>query len=357
MAYWAVRGADYYGFVRKYDGSSWPIIGDSILIGGVGQGASFDFLLDNNGVPTIVGIQKAAFGNKTVKQFSGGSWNITYEIPNSTSSIYKDGSAMFDAANKLFCGLGGVNILNVAPYIQYYTLGLKIDGNSSSIVGDTIFSGSGTNQFKIDSTGQAYLLFNNVAQSTFFAYKLNGSTWTVISDTAGAIGGMQNEDISNDGKVVFNASTINNLEKSIFQYGNNSRSRMDSLNIEGQIVSAVSDIKVYHGYVYALILEIKTGIISGYSVMRHKLSEGETGINETNSTNTSFLIYPNPTTGKFVIDSQLSSGEISVYNLLGEKILQQDMSTTIDLSNSPRGVYFVKIDNGEHRCMQKVVVQ
>src|SRR5258706_713063 len=54
MAYWAVRGTNYYGFVRKYDGSSsWSYIGDSILIGGVGQGASFYFLLDNNGVPTI----------------------------------------------------------------------------------------------------------------------------------------------------------------------------------------------------------------------------------------------------------------------------------------------------------------
>ncbi len=55
-------------------------------------------------------------------------------------------------------------------------------------------------------------------------------------------------------------------------------------------------------------------------------------------------IYPNPTSGKFYIESKFISDEIKILNLTGEvlysKILNAE-TTEIDISNLPAGVYFV----------------
>ncbi|NLJ14212.1 MAG: T9SS type A sorting domain-containing protein, partial [Ignavibacteria bacterium] len=55
-------------------------------------------------------------------------------------------------------------------------------------------------------------------------------------------------------------------------------------------------------------------------------------------------IYPNPTSGKFFIDSKFISDEIKILNLTGEvlysKILNSE-TTEIDISNLPAGVYIV----------------
>ncbi|MES2395995.1 MAG: T9SS type A sorting domain-containing protein [Bacteroidota bacterium] len=91
-----------------------------------------------------------------------------------------------------------------------------------------------------------------------------------------------------------------------------------------------------------------------------------TGINEL-ANDMAVIIYPNPTNGKFIIE--LSSPplkndkcEIKIYNMLGEKVFQssnlnQQTSKEINLSASPKGIYFVRIYDGEKNHSKKIVVQ
>lgn len=73
-------------------------------------------------------------------------------------------------------------------------------------------------------------------------------------------------------------------------------------------------------------------------------------------------LYPNPTTGKFtVIAGEEIQFQLEIYNTLGEKVFQtsnqQLNNSTIDISNQPEGIYFVKIYDGDKIYSNKIVVQ
>lgn len=354
ISYMGVRGTNLYAFVKKYDGtSSWSFIGDSLLIGGTGQGGSFDFLLDNNGIPTIIGLPDAVFGNKNVKQFVGGVWTKTYVIPNTTSTIFKEGSAIFDANNKLNCVVSGIKTLNAAPWVLYYTLGLKIDGNSSAIVGDSIYASQGNGKFKIDNTGNSYLLLNNALKPSLLAYKLNGTKWDIISDTVGTTENMVNAAVTNDGKVIFNTFSITNLHKSLYVYNGKKRTKMDTLNYNSNIFFGINDLIIYNGDVYALIEE------NGFSVMKHSATNTGTSFGQIESNFESINIFPNPTKHNFTINMNSNNEfKAEIININGQNIFEKTFfnSTEIDCSFLQQGIYFIKIISESNENIYKKIM-
>ena len=81
-------------------------------------------------------------------------------------------------------------------------------------------------------------------------------------------------------------------------------------------------------------------------------------------------IYPNPTTGIFVIDLNLSSDEteqvtIQVYNSMGQSVQQENTTSTngivkkeIHLApETPWGLYLVRIIGGDELVAQPLVIQ
>jgi hypothetical protein len=72
-------------------------------------------------------------------------------------------------------------------------------------------------------------------------------------------------------------------------------------------------------------------------------------------------VYPNPTTGKLKVSrAENSFTEIKVFNMLGDEILSKaskGMSDEIDLSDQPKGIYFVNITSGKEKVIKRVVVQ
>lgn len=82
-------------------------------------------------------------------------------------------------------------------------------------------------------------------------------------------------------------------------------------------------------------------------------------VNETDN-DTEISIYPNPSSGIFTVSSSLSLSSIEVYNVLGEKVyssLITNNQTTINLSQAPKGIYFVRVTAEGKSYSQKVVIK
>jgi hypothetical protein len=98
-----------------------------------------------------------------------------------------------------------------------------------------------------------------------------------------------------------------------------------------------------------------------YSFMDIKgatINLGTVGILESFDNDASFTVFPNPSSGIFKIESgNVKNASLNVFNHLGEKVLQQQIDDEINLSNFPKGVYFVKIDAGIKIYTKRVIVQ
>ncbi len=74
-----------------------------------------------------------------------------------------------------------------------------------------------------------------------------------------------------------------------------------------------------------------------------------------------YNIYPNPGEGIFHISvnnpSSIQNCRFEIYNTAGECVLQKEISTEINLSNQPKGIYLLKIYNSGELYYHKIIVQ
>jgi hypothetical protein len=89
-----------------------------------------------------------------------------------------------------------------------------------------------------------------------------------------------------------------------------------------------------------------------------------TGVNEMFATENDIEIFPNPSSGVFTIHTETLNNEeqyIEVYNMLGSKVRTSAKSKlsayTVNLSDQPKGIYFVKVYTGEKVTTRKIIVQ
>jgi hypothetical protein len=73
-------------------------------------------------------------------------------------------------------------------------------------------------------------------------------------------------------------------------------------------------------------------------------------------------LYPNPTSGKFYVTFRIALNKATVYimDVNGKAISRFTASgntINFDLSSSPGGVYFIRIDDGGNTIIKKVVKQ
>ncbi len=75
----------------------------------------------------------------------------------------------------------------------------------------------------------------------------------------------------------------------------------------------------------------------------------------------SFEVYPNPSNGKFTIICNRNINKIEIYDYLGESVITTVVNpqtpTEIDLSDYPKGIYFVVINDGSKSYSEKIVIQ
>jgi len=72
---------------------------------------------------------------------------------------------------------------------------------------------------------------------------------------------------------------------------------------------------------------------------------------------TVFSISPNPTTGAFSVSSREELTEISIYSPIGECIQKNNFQGSLDLNNSPAGIYFVKVTTKSGDTFQQRIIK
>jgi hypothetical protein len=351
MAYSGVRGSNSYVFVRKFNGTTWDQLGDSLLLGNSGSGGWFEFLLDNNEVPTLLGPVSAPFADKQMVQFNGSSWSTVITLAGSNGTIFRENAGLFDATNKLLCASQGSTPSS-------YQVVNKIDAGVRTTVGDTLWGPSSASRVKLDATGTPYIIYNSPIITKVFAYKLSGNTWTFIADTAGTVGTMLSADVSGDGKVVFNTlQTVQN--RSVYYYANNVRVNMDTIAVSGFAIGGIQDLVIAgSAEVNILELEVKPTAASDYAVMKHSLV---TGINENIfGAKKQIYVYPNPANGIYTIEIKGGTGcSLNVYDLSGKLVYKQmvrEGKNSIDLSSQPKGSYLFRITDEQGRSNEQLVI-
>jgi surface protein len=77
------------------------------------------------------------------------------------------------------------------------------------------------------------------------------------------------------------------------------------------------------------------------------------GVNDQNLTNVS--IYPNPVKDKLLIQGLSSSSKVSIYNVLGKLVLSQTISKEIDIKQFSKGIYTLKIIDGQKETSRNFI--
>ena len=75
--------------------------------------------------------------------------------------------------------------------------------------------------------------------------------------------------------------------------------------------------------------------------------------------NSNFNIYPNPSNGNFNIyfDNSNESYCVEIYSLIGEKVFDKKNTNAIEsVSNLQKGIYLIKVSNGNESITKKIII-
>ncbi|MGC9331204.1 MAG: T9SS type A sorting domain-containing protein [Bacteroidales bacterium] len=114
------------------------------------------------------------------------------------------------------------------------------------------------------------------------------------------------------------------------------------------------------GYIRSMAISDTTVFAGTYggAVWKRSLSEFNR-IKEISNNESNIVIYPNPNRGKFTIAQTNDIKSIEIYNAMGEIVYKSWASNAklqIDISAQPKGIYFVKVDNGKKVHVKKLVL-
>jgi hypothetical protein len=99
----------------------------------------------------------------------------------------------------------------------------------------------------------------------------------------------------------------------------------------------------------------------------YKYSGSYLGVNAINNDNAKMRMFPNPSNGQFTIQiggAEAKDAMVKIVDVVGNVTYENkiDNSTNaierkIDLSNAAKGVYFVTVENGTTRFVNKIVIK
>jgi hypothetical protein len=100
--------------------------------------------------------------------------------------------------------------------------------------------------------------------------------------------------------------------------------------------------------------------ISSCGITRHlTIEQGGKLTGMTELSKSGLWIYPNPTSGKIIIQSPLSADNLTVFRSQGEIVLEQslvDSKSILDLSSFGKGIYYIRVSGKNGTSVKEVVV-
>ena len=277
-----------------------------------------------------------------------------------------DGGILFDQYGTLLFTRYSMNELGqVLPDNTYISISLTDFGVSSS-VGALAFvpagyPGAGGLVFSSYNAGIMYNVPYTREVSGLYSFSTKVAEVSIISDASGPEG---------IAYIPAGSAAFPNLSMAISSYGN------------GTVV--VYEVGAYGLPVPATVREMVTGLTGaegalidpvtgdflfstfggGNKVIRISGFEKPSSIfDKPAEDQAGFSIFPNPTEGYVKLDfiKPVSAGLVSVFNLYGVKLLEQELSNEshyeFDLSSLPAGVYFVRVKNGNSAGYQRLILK
>ena len=82
-------------------------------------------------------------------------------------------------------------------------------------------------------------------------------------------------------------------------------------------------------------------------------------LSTTDFTESSFVLYPNPSTGNFYIKKSTAPFDVEIYNLQGQKLFEKlnYNEQILPISNLNKGVYLVKVRSEKKSTVKKIIVE
>jgi len=289
--------------VMKYNGSSWVVVG----IVGFTPGASIfsdltaqytSIAIDGSGTPYVAycdGSSDDAYsGAATVMKYNGSSW--VYVGNPGFSGSFATGGAQYTS---IAIDSGGT------PYVVYEDFTnsdaatvMKYVDTSWVTVGSAGFSISlaAYTSIAIDRSGTPYVVYQNggyIYPATVMKY--NGSSWVTVGSADFTLGGAE----------------------------------FTSIAINGD------------GTPYIVYFDCNDG--GRATVMEYDTSTGSiSGIGESNIIGPAIQIYPNPLSTTVHIKAP-GKVNVTILNVVGQVMLEQQNATDIDMSGVANGIYIIKV--------------
>jgi hypothetical protein len=307
-----------------------------------------------------------------------GTYNLTATVGGGLGDIFI--SKLDNSGNFVWAkGIGGYN--------DDYGLSIALDA-SANVYTTGWFSATadfdpGTGIFNLTVVGGSSDIFISKLDSSgnfVWAKQIGGSTynnggWSIALDalgnvyTTGHFGGTVDFD---PGAGVFNLTVGGVFISKLDSSGNfvwakatgatgYDRGQSIALNFSGNVYAT--------GFFTGLTITFNSITLtnSGSSwsdVFIAKIDTMTTGI-ESLESNNGISVYPNPSNGKFTVemDGKLKQAEfdISIYNVLGEKVYSTIVNPSTGASNInldvPGGIYFVQMSNNNQTVNQKIIIQ
>lgn len=315
-----------YVALKKFDGTSWTSIGTDQDWGHI----YFDFQLDNNDVPILLGKKSTSFQFMKILKWQSNAWT-EIELTGYLDLKFFRGSSYVDANN------------NVVFLKNSVKTRLGVDFGAVDI--DTLIGDSVTSHLEEVRTtpySEAFFLQDSNGNQMFFTqtqangsgsrlslYKNTAGTWALDKTDTSNFNLVRNVAVANTGVVLLAG----------VQYGATTGTMFDFSNLNTPVFSSPVNSEINHmrftkNKIYAFI---RNGIVTADVL-------NLTGINANKEI--AISLYPNPVNSSLNIHNIISSdvNKIEVYSITGELMLSENNSTNINVENLSNGMYILLLE-------------
>ncbi len=312
--------------VKKFDGTNWTEVGTSQEWGHI----YFDFQLDNNDVPIVLGKKSSNFQFMKIVKWVSNAWT-EIEMSDYLDLRFARGSSYVDANNNLIY----LTSYNKSILGQEY-MSVSID----TLVGNTLtthredirISSYSTVFFMLDSNGNQMFVSQTMPSSSgsrLSLYKNTAGTWVMNKTDTCNFNVIRVFAVSNTGTILFSGVEFGATTGTMYDLANLSTPVYSS-----PVNSEINHIRFTKNKAYAFI---RNGIVSAdVNNLTNVNSIKEIAIN----------IYPNPTNNSLniqnIIDSDVT--KIQLYSITAELMLDEKNTTNINVENLSKGMYIIQIE-------------